>query len=501
MNSLTLSKLSEASQLSQDERKAIARDAERERCRRSLAAFAQRAWHVLEPGTDLKWGWALDSICEHLEAVTRGEIKRLVMNVPPGSMKSLLTGVIWPAWEWGPKAMPDKRFLATAHMEKLAVRDNMKCRRLIQSQWYQDRWPIALTSDQNAKTKFENDATGFREAMAFTSMTGSRGDRVILDDPHSVDDANSAAKLASDVLTFREALPSRVNNDQSAIVIIMQRLNEADVSAVALELGYKHLCIPMRYETGRSAHVVGAPDPRTEDGELMFPDRFPESQVTELENTMGSYAVAGQLQQRPSPRGGGIIKTHWFHSYQSMPDLEWRAIYADTAQKTGQENDFSVFECWGRSNTGQAILIDLKRGKWEAPELLSEARSFWLEHQGAKLPSPLRAMKVEDKVSGTGLIQTLRREGIPILPIQRNRDKTTRAYDAAPFIESGNVLLPEWAPWLAEFMAEVESFPSGAHDDQLDPMFDAIHDVQFGIAMAPKTARVAIPATVTAFRR
>ena len=143
---------------------------ERELASRSLADFARMAWAQLEPATELKWGWALDSICEHLEAVSRGEIKRLLMNVPPGSMKSLLTGVIWPAWEWGPKGRPELRYLGTAHKQELAVRDNMKCRRLIQSAWYQERWPIALTSDQNAKTKFENDRTGFREAMAFTKI-------------------------------------------------------------------------------------------------------------------------------------------------------------------------------------------------------------------------------------------------------------------------------------------------------------------------------------------
>jgi predicted phage terminase large subunit-like protein len=471
---------------------------EKELCRRSLAEFAKRAWHVLEPATPLKWGWILDLICEHLEAVSRGESRRLLMNVPPGSMKSLLTGVIWPAWEWGPLDRPDLRYLATAHKQELAVRDNMKCRRLIQSAWYQERWPIDLTSDQNAKTKFENEATGFREAMAFTSMTGSRGDRVILDDPHSVDDANSRAKLEADILTFREALPSRVNNDQSAIVIIMQRLNEADVSQIAIDLGYDHLCIPMRFEKGRSKWVFGEGDPRTEEGELMFPDRFPETQVAELEATMGSYAVAGQLQQRPSPRGGGIIRTEWFGFYEQTPPLEWRAIYADTAQKTGQENDYSVFELWGRSTTGQAILLDLHRGKWEAPELLSEARSFWLKHQQGSVP--LRAMKVEDKVSGTGLIQTLRREGVSILPIKRDRDKVSRAFDAAPFIESGNVLLPRWTPWLEAFVSECETFPGGAHDDQLDPMFDAIHDVQFARAER-KAVPISIPSTVTPFAR
>jgi hypothetical protein len=148
----------------------VAKDsATREICRRSLAAFARRAWPVLEPSTELKWGWPLDAICEHLEAVSRGEIRRLLMNVPPGSMKSLLTGVIWPAWEWGPRGEPEKRIVATAHKETLATRDNLKCRRLIQSRWYQHLWPTRLTSDQNAKTKFENDRTGFREAMAFTS--------------------------------------------------------------------------------------------------------------------------------------------------------------------------------------------------------------------------------------------------------------------------------------------------------------------------------------------
>lgn len=452
-------------------------EARRELCRRSLAEFARQSWHILEPATPLKWGWALDAICEHLEAVTSGEIKRLLMNVPPGSMKSLLTGVIWPAWEWGPRGMTAMRFLGTAHKQELAVRDNMKCRRLIQSDWFQSRWSIDLTSDQNAKTKFENDKTGFREAMAFTSMTGSRGDRVILDDPHSVDDANSAAKLLGDVTTFREALPSRVNNDESAIVIIMQRLNEADVSSVAIDLGYEHLMIPMRFEPKRQRITcIGWQDPRKVDGELMFPDRFPEKQVKELEDTMGSYATAGQLQQRPAPRGGGIIKTEWFRYYRDVPALEWRQIYADTAQKTGEQNDYSVFQCWGRTVTGQAILLDQIRGKWEAPELLMQARAFWLKHN---TDATARCMKVEDKVSGTGLIQTLRREGVAVVPIQRDKDKVSRAYDAAPFIESGNVLLPEWTDWLDGLLSEASTFPSGAHDDQLDPMFDAIMDVQF----------------------
>lgn len=470
-------------------------DVDREVAKRSLAAFARMAWHVLEPSTPLRWGWALDAICAHLEAVTDGRISRLLMNVPPGTMKSLLTGVIWPAWEWGPKGKPGMRFLGTAHKQDLAIRDAMKCRRLIASDWYQERWPIALVSDQNAKSKFENAATGFREAMAFTSMTGSRGDRIVLDDPLSADDANSDAALRAAELTFTEALPTRVNNDKSAIVVIMQRLNERDTSGVILDRGlpYVHLCLPMRFDASRRCTTPIFTDPRTYDGELLFPERFSEDQVKDLEVTMGSYASAGQLQQRPAPRGGGIFKAEWLRFWQVQPALEWRVIYADTAQKTGQDNDFTVLECWGRSTVGQAVLLDMIRGKWEAPELLVQARAFWLKHQ-AQPGAPLRAMKVEDKVSGTGLIQTLRREGIPVLPIQRDRDKISRAHDGAPFMESGNVLLPESAPWLSDFLGELTGFPFGAHDDQIDPMLDAIKEVQAQPAL--RVAPIVIPPRV-----
>lgn len=449
---------------------------EREYCRRSLAAFAKQAWKILEPATPLKWGWAVQSICDHLEAVTDGKIKRLLMNVPPGSMKSLLVSVIWPAWEWGPRGMPEKRFLSTAHKQDLAIRDSTKSRRLIQSAWFQKLWPLQLTGDQNAKTKFENEKTGFRESMAFTSMTGSRGDRVILDDPHSVDDANSAAKLAADIVTFREALPSRVNNENSAIIIIMQRLAVGDVSDVALGLGYKHLCIPMRYEVGCSKHVVGDGDPRRVDGELMFPERFSEQQVAELEQSLGSYATAGQLQQRPSPRGGGVFRDEWIKHWQTLPQFEHRMIYADTAMKTGEENDYSVFQHWGKGKDGKIYLLHMIRGKWEAHQLLAQARAFW-DKCKAFDKSTLRQMKIEDKASGTGLIQQLKQGGVPVAGIPRNKDKITRGYDTAPQVEAGNVMLPERGEHLSDLMHELTVFPVGSHDDCVDPLMDAVQDL------------------------
>jgi predicted phage terminase large subunit-like protein len=468
---------------------------ERELCRRSLSEFAKRAWHVLEPAAELKWGWVLDAICEHLEAVTKGEINRLLVNVPPGSMKSLLTGVIWPAWEWGPRNMPEMRFVSTAHEEQLAIRDSRRCRDLIKSEWFQSLWPLELAADLDGKREFGNTRKGIRQARAFTSMTGVRGDRVILDDPISADNANSAAKLEAVRIAFTETLPTRVNSEKSAIVVIMQRLNEKDISGVILDmkLPYTHLCIPMRFDPSRKCRTnIGWEDPRTKEGELMFPERFAEAQVSELEKTLGTYGTAGQLQQSPAPRGGGIINTNWFNYWSAMPTMEFRFITVDTAQKTAEQNDWSVMQLWGRSSVGRAVLLDQIRGKWEAPELLVQARAFWIKSLNDLKPvaqkATLRGMYVEDKVSGTGLIQTLRREGIPVIPVQRSKDKISRGYDAAPFIESGNVSLPQDVPWLSDLLAEVASFPNGSHDDQLDPMFDAINLVQ----RIPTTKQVSV---------
>lgn len=465
---------------------------EREYCKRKLSHFIKRAWHVLEPAAPLKWGWALDAICEHLEAVTSGDIKELLINVPPGMMKSLVTSVFWPSWEWGPKGMPELRYVATAHNANLATRDNLKCRRLITSEWYQSLFDVSITGDQNEKTKFENTRTGFRQSCAFTSMTGVRGDRVILDDPNAVHDGNSVAKLLDAELAFLETLPTRVNNEQSAKIVIQQRVSESDISGIikAKELDYVHLCLPMRFEPERRCTTFLFTDPRKTDGELLFPELFSEERVAALEKTLGSHASTGQLQMRPAPRGGNLWKMEWIRFYSVLPQMEFRFITADTANKTKTQNDYTVFQCWGRSVTGQAVLIDQVRDKWEEPDVLKMARLFWLKHKAKTNCGELRAMYVEDKSSGTSVVQTLRREGIAVLPVQRSDDKYTRYADAAPFIESGNMLIPESEPWVADYITEISTVPAAAHDDQADPTADAIKIVQ----MAPATQKTAAAA-------
>jgi len=459
-----------------------AHEAERIRCAQSFAYFIKRAWPHIIPDK-LRWNWHMDAMADHMQALATGGISsnRLLINVPPGASKSTIVGVMYPAWLWGPGGQPWHRYIGAAHEQGLAVRDNRMTRELVTSEWYKNLWPLSLKGDQNEKLYFENDARGFRQACAVASMTGRRGHTIGLDDPLSPEKAHSDKERETALRVLSETIPTRLNDPAtSAIVIVMQRLHERDPSGFVLSeaLGYEHLCIPMEFEAARKCTTsIGWTDPRTVEGELMFPDRFPQMVIDRDKRALGIYAWAGQMQQMPSPSGGGIFKHEWWQYYTVAPRTEWRAIYADTAQKTGQQNDYSVLECWGRTYTGQAVLLDMLRGKWEAPELLVHARAFWAKHSITEGAGPLRKMAIEDKVSGTGLIQTLKREGIPVIAIQRDRDKITRAYDAAPMVEAGNVMLPRSAPWLSELLAEASAFPNGAHDDILDPMMDAISDI------------------------
>ncbi len=458
-------------------------------CEEDFGFFVQKAWHIVEPSTTLKWGWMLDALCAHLQAVSEGKIQNLLANVPPGSMKSLIVGVFWPAWEWGPFGKPEMRFIGTAHEENLAVRDNRRCRDVIKSAWYQKRWPMALRVDMDGKKEFGNEFTGFRNARAFGSMTGARGDRVMLDDPISAKNANSDAALLEAELIFLETLPTRINDPEtSSIVVIMQRLHERDVSGIILDKGlpYDHFCVPMEYDPKDTypPTSIGWVDPRREEGELMFPERFSRKAVDSLKVTLGSYGAAGQLQQRPAPRGGGIIKEAWWQWYDeaTIPNVLWRMIYVDTAQKEKEQNDYSVLQCWGMTDLGKIVLLDQLRDKWEAPGLERNARQFWNKHREVEGMGPLRQMKVEDKVSGTGLIQALKiaqpdRPALPVKAIPRDRDKVSRAYSAAPQIEAGNVLLPTHASWISDYVDEFNKFPAGKHDDQCDPTFDAVEDM------------------------
>lgn len=488
-------------------------------CEESLAEFVRQSWHIIEPGAEYVHGWHIDFIAEHLEAITDGvelddgsPYNRLLVNVPPGTMKSLITNVFWPAWEWGPRNMAHLRYVCASHSQDLAVRDGLRMRRLISSDWYQERWGerVTLTGDQNQKTKFENTATGFRQAAAAGSITGARGDRVIIDDPHSVDGANSDAMRRSTVEWFLEAVPTRLNNPKrSAIVVIMQRLHEEDVSGVIIDkgLGYDHIMLPMRYDTTRHCVTkLGVEDPRAMDGELLFPARFPLDVVDRDERVMGPYATAGQFQQQPTPRGGGVIKADWWKLWEAdaYPPMDYVIASLDTAYTTKQENDFSALTVWGvfSSDTSVAIANRIARRDGEgiseiqrtyvegAPRVI--LMSAWQERIELsdlieKVASTCQRMRVdklliESKAAGISVAQELRRLyggedwGVQLVN-PGSIDKLARLYSVQHLFSEGLVYAPDRG-WADTVIRQCEVFPKGKHDDLVDTVAMALRHLR-----------------------
>ena len=440
---------------------------ERELCSRSLSDFVRQSWGVLEPGQPYVHGWHIDALSEHLEAVTSGEITRLLINVPPGTMKSMLAGVFWPAWEWGPKGLPGTRFIGASYEESLATRDNRRMRHLVQSEWFQRLWPIGLTGDQNAKTYFENDATGWRQSCAVKSMTGKRGDRVLWDDPHSVENAISDAHRETALRVFKETLPTRLNNpDSSAIVIIMQRLHERDVAGMILEedYGYEHLCLPMEFEPDRRCVTsIGFQDPRTKEGELLFPERFPPEVVDDYRQ-MGEYAYSGQMQQRPAPRGGGFFEWEKLEVVRAEPQTNKVVRYWD---KAGTEDGgaWTAGVKMARTTEGRYIVLDVVRGQWAASKREKIIRQtaetdgrdvdVWVEQEPGS----------GGKESAESTIKNL--AGYTVRAERATGDKAVRAEPYSVQVEAGNVTLLK-GDWNKQFIDEHKSFPVGRYKDQID---------------------------------
>ena len=419
-------------------------------------------------------GWHIDALAEHLEAVTAGELTRLYIAVPPGTMKSLMVGTFFPAWEWGPKELASYRYLGTSHSATLATRDNLRTKRLIQSEWYQSLWggTVALTRDQNEKTKFENTATGFRHAMAFTSLTGSRGDRVLMDDVMSVDDAGSDAKRLSINTTFLEAVPTRLNNPTtSAIINIQQRLHPEDTIGICIakELGYEGLVLPMEFEVdNRCTTSIGFRDPRENENELLFPERFPRETVDRDKKSLGSFATASQFQQRPVPREGGMFHRDWFEIVDAAPaNIQWVRGWdlAATESKQGQEPAFTAGVKMGVDLDGIYYIAHVAKGQLSAGKVEKLIKNT-ASHDGPTtiidLPQdPGQAGKAQVRYLVKQLAGDIDKYG------SESGSKEQRADPLASQAEAGNVKLVR-GPWNEAFLAEAELFPNSKFKDQID---------------------------------
>ena len=313
--------------------------------RRSLKEFTKSSWPAIEPGRDFYDNWHIDAVSDHLQAVVEGDIKRLIINIPPRHMKSISVAVALPAWAW--TIQPEKKFLYASYAGSLSIRDSVKCRRLLDSRWYKEHFgeTFKLTSDQNQKQRFENDKTGARIATSVDgALTGEGGDIIVIDDPHNVRESESSTVREGVLEWWDQAMQTRLNDPKTgAFIIIMQRVHENDLTGHILsnELGdeWDHLCLPARYEVGHPTPTRSSLnffDPRTDEGELLWPDRIDDRTLENLERSLGSYASAGQLQQRPMPKGGGILKAEWWVPWEKedLPPIEYVLQSWDTAFST-----------------------------------------------------------------------------------------------------------------------------------------------------------------------
>lgn len=285
-----------------------------DRCASSFAEFVRDAWPVLEPVTPYLGNWHIDLIAEHLEEVTAGRETRLLVNMPPRYGKSILITVLWPVWEW--LTRPETRWMFASYSSSLSTKHSVDRRAVIQSDWYQERWGerFKLSTDQNVKTEFQNDRRGVMVSTSVGgSATGKGGDRIVVDDLQNPKDAESDAVRLSALNFFDRTLSNRLNDKRrGAIVVVMQRLHQADISARCLELGYTHVKIPAEALGRTVVHFPSGREVVREDGDLLWPEREGPAEIDAARSQMGSYGYAGQYLQEPAPPGGGLFKREWF---------------------------------------------------------------------------------------------------------------------------------------------------------------------------------------------
>ena len=516
-------------------------------CEDSLYTFLKNAWKYIDasPFTE---GWPIEAIAEHLQAVVDGDIRRLIINIPPRMGKSSITSCAFPAWCWAqpfasPTCGPGVQFLHASYAQQLSLRDSVKCRRLIESPWYRSLWGdrFHLTSDQNTKGRFDNDKNGSRLSTSVGSaLTGEGGSIIVVDDPNAAQEAFSEATIASTIEWWDSALSTRLNDPKTgAFVVIQQRLSEEDLTGHILSKDqgeWTHLCLPMRYEWQRHSYTsIGWHDPRglaedgeplveisddgerlpvspeaqiileDKEGELLWPDRFGEKEVKILERQLGPWASAGQLQQRPAPKGGGIIKREWWQPWEQLnyPNMDLIIATLDTAYTTKSQNDPSAMTVWGVFTSNVSVqapshaggrhggMVEYARNYTEiAPRVMlmnAWQGRYELHDLVSKTAETCRKMKVdvlliENKAAGFSVAQEIRRMyGFEKFSVQmfdpKSQDKLARLYSVQHLFAEGLVYAPikQWSEMVID---QVGQFPKGKHDDLVDTVSMAMRHLR-----------------------
>lgn len=464
--------------------------------RRSLKQFVMGAWSTVEPSPYVD-GWAVDAICEHLEALISGAIRFLLINIPPRHSKSTICSVLWPVWCWLQK--PEDRFLCASYSLDLAIRDNLKKRNLIESPWFQDRYKdlfcvdmvnatlqsthdFVLSGDQNAKRFFTNDHLGYQLATSVGSTTtGQGGSKLLIDDPHSAMEAHSAAERLSAATWFRETWSNRMNDaSKDVMIVIGQRIHEEDISGIIINerKDWTHLNLPAEYEPSNKCHtLIGWSDPRTNEGELLWPERFNQETLNRYKRDLGSLGFAAQYQQRPVPASGGQFKKQWFRYFEQSGDFylletpDDRLSFpinkcqifmtVDLAISLKQSADYTVISVWTMTPSKDLLLIDRVRAHLDNPDQQKQISVLYQRYHPTHID-------IENVAYQLAIIQQLRKQGLPVKEFKPIRDKVSRASSAAIYYEAGMVYHPKNALWLQEWEDELLMFPMGSHDDQVD---------------------------------
>lgn len=436
--------------------------------RSDLSSFIQRSIGTVDPGARYLHNWHVDAIARQLERVAAGEVKRLVITMPPRCLKSISASVAFPAWLLGHH--PSRNILAVSYAEGLSEKLALDCKRIIGSAWYRHAFPATrIAQGQTARSDFGTTRGGGRFSTTVGgTVTGRGGDIIIIDDPHKPEDAASDVKRARVIDWYRSTLLSRLNDpENSAIILIQQRVHEADLAGTLLEQGgWTHLDLPAIAEDPATIDLGWRGQIARDSGHLLHPGRLSQDLLEERRAELGSYVFAAQYQQRPAPLGGGILKWDWFRTCATPPEqLSGDRIIQswDTAAKAAEANDWSVCTTW-RVRDNRAWLLDVYRVRLEFPELRRKIRDnafLW----NAQL------ILIEEAGSGVQLIQDLRHEGdLSVRGMIPKDDKETRLLSVSHLVEGGQIILPQDAPWLAEFRREVTLFPNGRHDDQVDSL-------------------------------
>jgi predicted phage terminase large subunit-like protein len=451
--------------------------------RNDFRFFIHKAFTTLCPGQEFERSWHIEAIAYQLERVRRGEITRLIINMPPRSLKSIAASVAFPAFVLG--LDPTSRFICVSYSGELAKKHSNDFRTVVESRWYRRAFPATKIGPyKNSETEIEFTARGFRLATSVGgTLTGRGGDIIVIDDPLKPDDAYSEAKRNAANEWFKSTLLSRLDDKRTgAIVIVMQRAHMDDLTGFVTSQSddWVILNLPAIAEADEDIPISAENVYHRKAGEALSPVREPLSVLESLKQQIGSDAFYAQYQQMPVPPGGAMIKRNWIERYDELPPQQDRLIILqswDTASKGGPENDFSVCTTWLVTRSRRWYLIDVWRKRVDYPELKAAVQILATKYKA-------KCILVEDTGTGTSLVQELRRGKVSgIVAVKPERDKVSRMAVVSAKFESGQVFLPQRASWLADFERELFAFPGGKYDDQCDSVSQAVSGQNFRIPM------------------